>query len=59
LIFRKYSFLEKLDGKDRLKIQAGEERIILGCVILYWFHLAQDWGQGRDIVNTAMNLRIP
>jgi hypothetical protein len=24
-----------------------------------WMHLAHDWGQWRDVVNTEMNLQFP
>jgi len=26
--------------------------------VVDWIHLAQDWDQGRALVNTVMNLRV-
>jgi hypothetical protein len=58
-IFRNYkTFGRQMGWEGSLKIQGREERILLGCVDVYGFHLAQDWDQEQDIVNTAMKLRI-
>jgi hypothetical protein len=30
----------------------------VGCVVMYWTALVQDWVMERDFVNAAMNLRV-
>jgi hypothetical protein len=47
------------DNRNAYRVLVGkpEEKRPLGG--MDWIHLAQDRDQWRDLVNTAMNLRVP
>jgi hypothetical protein len=51
---REYSEDLDVDGKIILERILGK----VGWEGVYWMHLAQDWDQGLDLVNTVMNLQF-